>query len=811
MTSPRKFVRWAVAHSQALGLSFLLAVAAAAALWFFAFFVPGKRQTAIGEWRRDLSLVAETRRNLLERRISEELAEASYVATFPSALTLFSPDRIGTSGEGSVPHLEAVLSNFRRVGEDRSVSIRNAEGVALASSDGPAPGPDAVALAREAARVGEPRVDLVREPDGFTGLVVAVPIRESSRETGAGARGAALIVGNARQMFDLLAPPVRTAHSGEALLVRKDGDQILFLSPLLFRKDPPLTFRVPFETPGLAARAALAGENSFSSYVDYRKARVLAAGLRLEGAPWGLVIKIDEDEALAPFHRDVLRNGLTWSALLLALVAAAFGLWRALVASQEATLARSEARLGALLEQGTDAILLIGSDGRVLEANRAAEKMYGRASDELLTLHLKDLRATGTLDALGHDMEMAIAQGGLLLETRHRRADGSEFPVEVNIGIVKEGDETLFLSTVRDISRAQSGGGAHSQPQPPAQDDHRSGSASHQGGGRKGAPRRSLPGPRRVRRLSAHVGRDGGHGDDAGRARGARRRRGAPSGFHRRALGRLARGARPVRHRHPHGPARRRAARGDRLLHLPMERVPLPARHPIDGGAAPPPGRRRDRRARRVRRRSLLHRRGGDRAARRARGGHLLRPRRARRPRAGAQGRAGAAQAVAGRRADSRVDRHDGPHGADRVRQSGLHERDRLHGRGGAGTESPPPEIRPHAARGDPAALGDDHGGPRLVRRAVQSAQGRNVLLGAGLGLPGAGRQGDDHELRLRRGRRHGAKERGSGAGANAGAARAGAEDGGRGTPRGRGRPRLQQPSDGHSGLRRNGARLAGR
>ena len=49
-------------------------------------------------------------------------------------------------------------------------------------------------------------------------------------------------------------------------------------------------------------------------------------------------------------------------------------------------------------------------------------------------------------------METAAARGSLLVETRHRRADGSEFPVEVNLGLVKAGDETLFLSIVRDIT-----------------------------------------------------------------------------------------------------------------------------------------------------------------------------------------------------------------------------------------------------------------------------------------------------------------------------------------------------------------------
>ncbi len=387
MTFSRGPARWVGAHSQAPGLSFLFIITTSAILWFFAFFVPGQRQAAIGTWRQELSAVADTRRHLLDGRISEELAEASFVASFPSVVALVASARQPGSGERFISHNDVILSSFRKVGEDHSVSIRNAEGAALASSDGPAPGPDAVALAREAARTGESRIDLVREPDGLIGFVVAVPVFDSSWGSEAGAQGAVLIVGDAGHVFELLGPPVRAAQSGETLLVRKDGDQISFLSPLLFRKDPPLTFRLPFATPGLAARAALAGEDSFSAHVDYRNARILAAARRLARAPWGLVIKVDEDEALAPFRRDVFRKGLTWGGVLAALIAAAFGLWRAQVASQEATLVRSEARSRSLLQDVLDhssaLVYIHDAKGRFLFGNRKFESVLGHPREKI--------------------------------------------------------------------------------------------------------------------------------------------------------------------------------------------------------------------------------------------------------------------------------------------------------------------------------------------------------------------------------------------------------------------------------------------
>jgi PAS domain S-box-containing protein len=453
MTILRRLARWAGAHLQALGVSFLLVVFAAAVFWFFASFVPDRREAAIDGWRRELSPRADLRRDLLERRVFDVTEDLTFFATFPSVRGLVTPGLSEESAGAHAKHLQGILSDFRHHVRQRSVSILDASGRVRAPGDGPAPGAAAVALAADVIRSGAPGVALVREPDGVTGLACAVTV--TGDEAGAGrlpVLGAVLSVGDASTLlFDLLGQPV-AASSSESLLVRKDGTDILFLSPLRFRPDPPLSFRLPLASAGLAARAALLEKESFRAFVDYRGAKVFAAVRRFANAPWGLVVKVDESEALAAYRKDVLHRGITWGALLVALFAAAAGFWRSFVISNEMALARSEARFGAFVEQATDAIFLFGNDGRILQTNRAAEVMYGWTRAELLSMHATDVRASATRDALRHEMETAAARGSLLVETRHRRADGSEFPVEVNLGLVKAGDETLFLSIVRDIT-----------------------------------------------------------------------------------------------------------------------------------------------------------------------------------------------------------------------------------------------------------------------------------------------------------------------------------------------------------------------
>jgi PAS domain S-box-containing protein len=453
---------------QALGLSFLLIIFAAATFWFFAFLVPGQRQAAIDGWRQQLSQRADNRRDLLDRRISEGVEDARFFAMFPSVRAIVSFGPHGSSGVGSSPHISGILSDCLNVYGYRSVSICDAAGAVLVSSDGPAPGADAVATAREAARTGEPWVDLVREPDGFIALAVAAPVRENDQNARTG--GALLVVTNAEEgLFDILRRPVSTA-TGEAVLVRRKGDSALYLSPLRFRPDPPLTFRRALKEPDFAARLALEGGDVFGSFVDYRGVKVFAAGRRLKRAPWSLVVKVDEEEALAPVRKDVRQKGITWAALLLALCAAAAASARSLLLAHETALARSEARshenvirLNAELEEALawqrqifegsrDAVFVSDEEARFVAVNGAATELTGYSHDELLGMGIPDLHEEPDLAAYRAFHQRILGGEQILSEAPIRKKDGSKVAVEFNNRLVTIGGRRFMHTAGRDVT-----------------------------------------------------------------------------------------------------------------------------------------------------------------------------------------------------------------------------------------------------------------------------------------------------------------------------------------------------------------------
>jgi PAS domain S-box-containing protein len=109
------------------------------------------------------------------------------------------------------------------------------------------------------------------------------------------------------------------------------------------------------------------------------------------------------------------------------------------------------ARYHLLSEQTRDLILFIRSDGRIVEANRAALDAYGYDRETLLTMTIYDLRDASTVPLVPLQMAQADTQG-IRFETVHCRKDGNTFPVEVSsIGADIYGERVL-LSIIRDIS-----------------------------------------------------------------------------------------------------------------------------------------------------------------------------------------------------------------------------------------------------------------------------------------------------------------------------------------------------------------------
>jgi PAS domain S-box-containing protein len=118
------------------------------------------------------------------------------------------------------------------------------------------------------------------------------------------------------------------SHSAETLLVRREGDAVLFLNELRHRKNTALKLSLPITNKQMPAVRAVLGEEGFMEGMDYRGVPVLAALRKIPDSPWFIVAKQDRGEILAPLRQQAWSTGTTVGALMLTVMLGLVLLWR---------------------------------------------------------------------------------------------------------------------------------------------------------------------------------------------------------------------------------------------------------------------------------------------------------------------------------------------------------------------------------------------------------------------------------------------------------------------------------------------------
>ncbi|OYV95339.1 MAG: hypothetical protein B7Z68_07270, partial [Acidobacteria bacterium 21-70-11] len=432
-------------------------VAVETALFAFAY-LPGERAQAVAAWKGRLTAIADDREVALAAWVRERTADARVVAAYPTVVALAAAGAgavpPASGGEGTETHLSRLLDGIVQAYRYQGAYVLDARGAEVARSTGSAPLARAcLAAARGTLATGTTTLDFYLRGDGTPLIAVMAPVATPAPGAPPQAPVGAVILtadpgGWVYPM--LLAQPVPTS-TGEAVLVRHEGDRVRFLSPLRYRQVAPLAYSRPLAPPGLAAEAVAEGRQGFFAYADYRGAPVFAATRTVAGTPWGLVVKVDRVEALARFHKSASATAVFLGLITAALALAGFGFWRSRRARYEAALARSEARFAHLFEHANDAIVVSRPDGRIVATNARAEALYGYPRAELLSMSIRDLRAPDTLAELDGQVRQVVDGEGLVFETMHVAADAGHIPVEVSSRRVEWDGGPVLFSIVRDI------------------------------------------------------------------------------------------------------------------------------------------------------------------------------------------------------------------------------------------------------------------------------------------------------------------------------------------------------------------------
>jgi PAS domain S-box-containing protein len=116
---------------------------------------------------------------------------------------------------------------------------------------------------------------------------------------------------------------------------------------------------------------------------------------------------------------------------------------------------RSERNFRGLIDAAPDAILVIDSDGRILKANAEAERIFRYSRDELLGQDVEIIvpeRFRAAHHAKRARYDEAPTARTIAGELAGRRADGTEFPVEIRISPLETHGTRSVVGIVRDVT-----------------------------------------------------------------------------------------------------------------------------------------------------------------------------------------------------------------------------------------------------------------------------------------------------------------------------------------------------------------------
>ncbi len=109
------------------------------------------------------------------------------------------------------------------------------------------------------------------------------------------------------------------------------------------------------------------------------------------------------------------------------------------------------------LEAAPDAMIIIDASGIVLYANRQVSALFGYAHDEIIDQSVERLmperfRSRHVGHREGYSGNLRVRPMGAGLGLFGRRQNGAEFPIEISLSPIQDGDRVLVAAAIRDVT-----------------------------------------------------------------------------------------------------------------------------------------------------------------------------------------------------------------------------------------------------------------------------------------------------------------------------------------------------------------------
>ena len=304
--------------------------------------------------------------------------------------------------------------------------------------------------------------DLYREENGHIHMDWVVPILGGPVAEGPVIAFIVLRIDPNRFFYPMIQSWPVPSKSAESLLVRQDGDSVLYMNELRFNKNSALNLRQSLSQSTLPAVIAMAADKlGFVQGVDYRGVKVLCGYSPIEGTQWRLEVKIDREEILAPMWSLL---GWIMGILCVAIVGmmvVLFYLFRQQKITQRFTLKAEKSKSDQLLQQFYELpfigmAIIIPETNQFLRVNDRFCQLLGYTREELINMTWQGLLHPD--DLLSNKQYHQLLQGEInhyAFQNRFIRKNGQVIFAMVETRCVRQPDSKAeyIISTLEDITK----------------------------------------------------------------------------------------------------------------------------------------------------------------------------------------------------------------------------------------------------------------------------------------------------------------------------------------------------------------------
>ncbi|MFH1377120.1 MAG: PAS domain S-box protein [Planctomycetota bacterium] len=260
---------------------------------------------------------------------------------------------------------------------------------------------------------------------------------------------------------DFLYPLIQSwpmpSQTAETLLIKRDGDAILFLNELRHQSETAMKFTLPLTRTDLPALQAVLGATQLFEGKDYRGVDVLSDLRPIPDSSWYMVSKIDSDE----FLKEIRFNSIVVVVVIVILIALAavliafiyrqkqVGLYQNLLKAEQAEL-ESQKIFRATLYGIGDGVITTDKNSNVIQMNSVAEQLTGwteaEAKNKPLHQVFRIINET-TRAEVANPVERVLKEGkiiGLANHTLLIAKDGAERPIADSGAPVKLVNDDIF-------------------------------------------------------------------------------------------------------------------------------------------------------------------------------------------------------------------------------------------------------------------------------------------------------------------------------------------------------------------------------